>query len=724
MQYYNNTLCVEAGWLVQAGIMSKPGYDKLSRAGDLRVLRRGCRETPALVAYDSMPERFKARIRALVGDPYRAVKENVLEGLIEESAEAAAWLDGYETADGRRLPAGKRREYYADAVVLDAMGRMMNDRRARRAALGGRPARFWDELSEAAQELDRTRWPHSLPANPRSLERKYRQYRKEGYEALVHAAYRNGNANAAKVATEEQAAAMVMILSDPRKFDDAQCARWYNGLASEMNARHPDGVKWKPVTRGTVASWRRKFSSVIYARRNGAGEYNNRVMMQVRRRAPQWPLLYWTLDGWNAELRYRGVKDGRATYYERLAVVVILDACTRYPVGYAIGTHETPELIRAALRNALRHTEALFGRMYRVAQIQSDNYAISAMTPDYAAVAAKVTPARVGNAKAKIIESWFNYFNRKYCQQQKNWTGFGVTSKKSLQPNTRYLDRYRGEFPDEEELAAELAAMVEAERAEKHDEYVRRFSEMPQEKLIPMSMTDYLLHFGVDTGRKNLMQPSGLHVTINGVKRTYDCFAPEFRDHPDVRWTVRHDPDDPGRAIAVNGDCTLVFPLEEKHVQPMALAERAEGDAEQLERVREFNRALMQRTADRLGEQQDIAGRMIEAERDFQTLSKLLITDSRGRHKDNLSEARMLAAGVVSDDEMERRHARGGRASKEGTRQGRSNPAATLRQAKLTETHGNRRPAIEDAEYGDTPLPPVSPLPRQAFAPEDILNEY
>lgn len=119
--------------------------------------------------------------------------------------------------------------------------------------------------------------------------------------------------------------------------------------------------------------------------------------------------------------------------------------------------------------------------------------------------------------------------------------------------------------------------------------------------------------------------------------------------------------------------------------------------------MREFNRRFVQRTADRLGEQQDIAGRMMEAERNFQTLSKLLITDSRGQHKDNLSEARMIAAGVVSDEEMERRHARRAGGGK------RKAPAP----------HG-----MEDAEYRDMPLPPVSQVPEQAFSPEDILNEY
>ena len=43
-------------------------------------------------------------------------------------------------------------------------------------------------------------------------------------------------------------------------------------------------------------------------------------------------------------------KDGKATTYtNRITMVVVLDACCKYPIGYAIGLHESPALIREAL---------------------------------------------------------------------------------------------------------------------------------------------------------------------------------------------------------------------------------------------------------------------------------------------------------------------------------------------------------------------------------------
>lgn len=508
MQYHDNILCVEAGWMIEVGVMSFDNYKQLKCRKDIQILNRGCRNTPALVAYDSMPERFKRKILALVGDPYKAVKTNILETFITPSTEASHFFETHKTGGDSHLPSDKRRQYYADAIILDAMHRMIDDRQARRAALGGKTTRFWEQLSQAAQDIDRTRYPHNLPTNPRSLERKYKDYMKNGYEALIHSAYKNPTANAAKVFTEEQIGVMVTVMGDPRKYDDAQCAEWYNAIAKVRNESNPDSEQWKPITRSTVSVWRRKLASTILARRNGDIEFMNTLTMQVKRRAPKHPLLYWTLDGWNAELLYQSVRNGRTIYHERLAIEVVLDACTKYPIGYAIGTHENPDLIRAALRNAARHTEELFGQMYRTAQIQSDRYQITQMTPTYAAISEIVTPAQAHNAKAKIIEPWFKYFNKKYCQPQKNWSGYGITSRRELQPNSSFLNKYRGEFPTMEQLVVELADMINTERARLRDEYLRRFNAMPTDKLIPMTREDFLLNFGTTTSLKNLMQPS------------------------------------------------------------------------------------------------------------------------------------------------------------------------------------------------------------------------
>ena len=633
MEYYNNILTVEAGWMIEQGVMTSENYRQMSHRGDIQVVRRACRNTPALVAYDSMPDRYKKAIVERVGDPRKQARQNVLEGLIEHSATASEYFENYMIDDDRHLPADKRREYYTNAVVLDGVKRLIESRNSKRKALGNRATRFWDEISQAVQELDLTKWPHTLPANARSLERKYQRYLAEGFGSLVHKAYQNGSKNAAKVADENQKAMLVTFMSDPRNLDNEQVARLYNMVAQQMD--------WKKITASAVAVWRDKCDDLIFARRHGAEKYRAGREMQVKRSAPTRPLLFWTMDGWDVELLYQHKPDkGATTYHNRLTMVVVLDGCCRYPIGFAVGKNESPALIREALRDAERETQRLFGRMYRVGQIQSDHFAMKNLTPTYQAVADKVTPARVKNAKAKPIEAWFNYFNKKYCQMQTNWSGFGITSRKELQPNTEYITKYKHQFPDFEGCVRQIVGMIQAERAELETAYVAQFE---AEGLTELKTAQYLMAFGESTGeRRYLLQGCGIRCTIGTRKMDYDCFDTHFRKYPSTRWQLRYDPEDLHYAVAVNEDESLQFTLEEKYIQPMALADRKEGDARELQRVMDFNRRKEQELMDELTPMEDRARELLEQT----TLSKLLITDSRGQHKLPKAKARLAAANA------------------------------------------------------------------------------
>lgn len=647
MQYWNNILAIEASWLIEQGIMTEVNYKNLTNRQDIQVVRRGCRGQGALVAYESMPERFRRKVEAIIPDPYKAVQVNMVEEHIEHSAAASAFFDGYRLGDDRHLPVEKRREYYANAIVLDAVGSLIAQRAAKRRSLGHNATRFWEAIADAVQNLDRTRYPHALPANARSLERKYKQYKAEGYESLVHKAFLAEHANADKMMSEEQKAMFTYIASDPRNLDNAQVAAKYNTCAVALG--------WKTITASTVARRRDTMDLDISARRRGYANFRDKKAMQVKRKAPSYPLYFWTMDGWKAELLYKKRitdKDGKTTlkYHNSLTMVVVLDACCQYPIGYAIGTNESKALIAEALRNAAKHTEELFGQMYRTAQLQTDHYGRGGLKDVYNTMSDKYTPAQVGNAKSKIIEHWFGVFNKKYCQMQMNWSGFGVTSKKSLQPNPDFLNKHKDQFPDFEELCAQLVSFLEAERRELRDKYVALFNEMPAENRFPLPYDQYLMLYGIDNGQRQLMQGNGLILTVGGEKKQYDCFDPAFREHASTRWQVRFDPDDMHTVLAVNEDESLRFMLEEKYVQPMALIERSEGDAKELQRVLMFNKILEARIAAKMCDYENTVSDLLQREKkaELETLSKFLITDSRGQHKDNLSRARALSGRATT----------------------------------------------------------------------------
>lgn len=486
-------------------------------------------------------------------------------------------------------------------------------------------------------------YPHSLPGSARRLQMKFQEYLQQGYACFISGKYMNGNAG--KVLTDEQVGYLATLISDPNNVSDTIVAKFYNRAAKIYG--------WPEITAGTVAVRREKLNLEADAGRLGQTNFRNTRTMQVKRFRPTAPFLMCSLDGWTVELLYQKTRTDKrghnvTTYTNRLTIVVVLDPCVDYPMGYAVGDHECPELIKEALRNAALHSKELTGQMLRYNQVQSDRYAIGKMAPLYAILGDKVTPAQAHNAKSKPVEPYFIHLNTTYCQLCRNWAGFGVTTDPKRQPNSEALNKYRHNFPDEAGLRAQIDEMMRLEREAKRPALMEKLANLKPEHTLPMSREMYLLNFGAETGFKNVLEGCGLRPTILGVKRDYDCFDLTFREHANERWIVKYDPDDLSTILAVNEAGTRRYMLEEKYVQPMALADRREGDAEQLQRVRDFNKALEAHTAERRGRHFQAAEQVILGAPALRGSieDRLLITDSRGQHKDRRSQKRLTAADI------------------------------------------------------------------------------
>ena len=192
LEYYNNILCIEAGWLISEGIISKYNYDALKCRGWLKVERRACKGTPALVAYESIPERFKKEIIKKVGDPHKTTKHSQFKALIKPDAEALEFYSSYRLEDGRSLPEKAIQEYCTNASILNALVRFDSDKLTKRRALGRGVRGVWDKMALMVEGV-KDQHPHTLPANSRRLKDRVKKYKDEGYMALVHKNYCNDN---------------------------------------------------------------------------------------------------------------------------------------------------------------------------------------------------------------------------------------------------------------------------------------------------------------------------------------------------------------------------------------------------------------------------------------------------------------------------------------------------------------------------------------------------
>jgi hypothetical protein len=483
---------------------------------------------------------------------------------------------------------------------------------------------------------------HTLPEHPRKLRDKILAFAKAADPYLLLVDGRARNLNAAKVKAPEQESLLEELISKHTGLDNTQIAFMYNAIAQKLG--------WKTISPGTVANRRAEWELYTYARTRGEGKFRDRKAMLVKRTPPTAPLYYWTLDGWDAELLYQ--KTGRnehghqvTTYHHRLCIVIVLDPCCKikYPVGYAIGTRETPELISQALRNAVNHTQELFGARYMPLQLQSDRYGNGALTPVYEAMTLKYTPARAKNAKAKVVEPYFNYLNTKYCKMFDNWSGHGITSNPENQPNQDYLNKIRKNFPDEQGCIEQLERIIHWERNTKREAYLAAWEKTPAQDKHILSTETYLKYFGETTGYTYRLQHTGLAPTINGVQVFYDSFDVRLRECAHFDWVVKYDPMDLSQALAINakrkGDKIEIIGshnilLHRQHEQPMALRDRTEGDAEALSRINRFNKQLEQKIIERAAQSRATVEELFATNPELNdTLAKLVLIDSNGQHK-------------------------------------------------------------------------------------------
>ena len=652
MEIINGTLCISHAELT-GRIITTANLKALVRKGQVKQVVKGGNGRQAWYAVDSFALKWRTEVYKRYPDAKEQAESREFMDTVEPDGAAFDFFQSYTLSDGRHLPEDKVLEYAINAAIMNAFRRCWDAHVSKRQRSGKRTTlakEFWTRAAAALPRLADS-FPHSLPGSPRRLSMKCAEYVREGYACFISGKFQNGNAG--KVLTEEQVGYLATLINDPNNVQDTKVAAAYNAKARLFG--------WKKITAAAVGVWREKLQLEAAAGRLGVTNFRNHKTMQVKRSRPTAPFLMCSLDGWTVELLYQKTRTDKkghnvTTYTNRLTIVVVLDPCVDYPMGYAVGDHECPELIKAALRNAAVHSRELTGQMLRYNQVQSDRYAISCMKDLYAILGDKVIPAQAHNAKAKPVEPYFNHLNTTYCQLCANWGGYGVTTNPKRQPNSEALNRRRHSFPDEAGVRAQIDEMMRLERKQKIGKLMEKLANLKPEHTLPMSREMYLLNFGAETGFKNVLEGCGLRPTILGVKRDYDCFDLTFRDHASERWTVRYDPDDLHDVLAVSEDGPHRYMLEEKYVQPMALADRKPGDAEQLQRVRDYNVALEAETERRLAHHYEGAKRTIERTRELPIYGtpalgacledKLMLTDSRGQHKDNRSRKRLAAADI------------------------------------------------------------------------------
>jgi len=275
------------------------------------------------------------------------------------------------------------------------------------------------------------------------------------------------------------------------------------------------------------------------------------------------------------------------------------------------------------------------------------------------------TPAEVKNAKAKVIEPYFMYLNKKHCQGLRNWSGFNLDSRKDNQVNKEWLDKIKDTLPGKQEVIQQIEKIMRKERANKIVAYMAKWAQFPVADRRPMSDMDYLQSLGTllnqqspKTGRirTNKTTGQGIIKIIDGEEYVYDSFEPAFRENMHIDWKLYGNMDDLGQVLAVSPDDKMKFMLEGKRILPMDIYSTTQDDVDYRMAVKGFNK-------DRMGEITTLAGRDADMVREIledtpfrlndgaEMDLKLLLTYD-GQQKEKLQDAKGLA--IVKKKETRR----------------------------------------------------------------------
>ena len=645
IERYNGHVGISVAWL--SVIFGYDNVAKYQQRGAVRSLRRGGNGRTALIDWQSMGTKMKARVIETLGcDPAQMSRESLLRSILLKREQLLLDTQAYDYysrvtgKDGHYLKPEKVTELWNGAKILDAIGELLEEKR-RAAEMGRLKMSVKREFEALANEIDQqlVEWPNSLPTSGDRLRKKFNDYQLHGYEVLVHGL--TGKESNHKARSIDEKAVVEALLMHGSELSDVQVSK----IAETL------GVK---IDRRRVQEVRKQNEMLITRSREGKSAYGNEVMMQAKRERPDMPLKMWSLDGWTCELYYQDTKIDKkghrvTTYHNRLVVEVVTDVMNDYPIGYAIGMKEGEELITAALKDAVHHTRELFGGYYAPWQIQSDHFALTAMKPKYQALAKYMTPARVGNAKAKPVEQYFGKLEEKYLFGCINYAGPNITAARRKN-NPEWIEKVKRQFPDRAGVEAQIRALMAAERGNKIAAMREAWMNGDEAMRRPLNIENYLLTFG-ERSKGNMMLPSGLKLIRDGQEHVFDCFDLKMREQRGERWQVCYDPADWNQALAVSEDGTLRYMIETKTKVPMALVDYEEGDWKTLARIRDFNDELIEAVTSHEEKVMAEVDGFVQRGIANGVLEGRIITNSRGQHKNIKREEQLQLAGSYVDYE-------------------------------------------------------------------------
>ena len=352
MEYYNNILCMTAGELT--AVMTPSNYKQLSARGKITVARRACRGHRALVVVDSLPSKYREKVKEIYPEGSTMKLHECFRENFTLDAEARTFFSTFRFDNGSPLPADKVNEYTVNASAIRAVLRLMaNTKSLRRAQFGGRVQ--WDEMA-AAVAYFKQEYGHTLPEGTLRLRKKVAQFNREGYACLISGKFQNQNTRRVNYRTER------LILSldcqPERPFNTTTHEMYLQFVCGELDVYDPEtGELFDPedftdkngepimLSEATIRNYLNnpKNRALRAKYHDSAWKFNNEYRPHHNRKAAGWAFSKVSLDDRDLP---RKMADGN-----RVKAYYAYDVASGCVVGYAYNRLKTADLFLDCVRN-------------------------------------------------------------------------------------------------------------------------------------------------------------------------------------------------------------------------------------------------------------------------------------------------------------------------------------------------------------------------------------
>lgn len=200
-EYENDILCVRARYLISGisadneslQLIGERGLQKRIEKGNIKRVRKPGPNSPMLVNFETLPSSWKKILIRAFGEPEKKVRKSIFEKHYERDLSAYEYFINYRLEDGKVLPHEIVDEYTLNASVLNCVKLVHTKRLEMRISLRGSTRGTWQTVSSNCNRFKSIK-PHTLPESSTALQRKLNEYKKEGYQSIIHGNWSNKSA--------------------------------------------------------------------------------------------------------------------------------------------------------------------------------------------------------------------------------------------------------------------------------------------------------------------------------------------------------------------------------------------------------------------------------------------------------------------------------------------------------------------------------------------------